>query len=49
MVTCAFHLHNPIPVVAGGNSEEQQKGHPKVSECSVAAQTLTCMELIANW
>lgn len=42
------HLHYAIPVVSSGNSEEQQKRHPKVFECSVAAQTLTRVELITN-
>lgn len=43
-----FHLHYAIPVVSSGNSEEQQKGHPKVFKCSVAPQTLTGVEFITN-
>lgn len=46
--TQELHLHDAIPVVASGNSKEQQERHPKVSESGVAAQTLTRMELITD-
>lgn len=43
-----IHLHDAVPVVSGGHSEQQQERHPKVFERSVATQTLTWVELVAN-
>lgn len=35
------NLHNPVPVVAGGNSEKCEEGHAEVVEGGVATQPLT--------
>lgn len=41
------YLHDPIPVVSRGYSEERQKGHPKVSEGGVPSQPLTGVSVVA--
>lgn len=40
------HLHNTIPVVTSGDSEEGQKGHTKVPKGGMSAQALTRVCLI---
>lgn len=41
------YLHDPIPVVPGGHSEQCEEGHAEVGEGSVPAQALTGIVLAA--
>lgn len=41
------YLHDPIPVVPGGHSEQCEEGHAEVGEGSVSAQTLAGIVLAA--
>lgn len=43
------HLHDAIPVVTSGDSEEGQKGHTKVPKGGMPAQALTGVCLITLW
>lgn len=40
------HLHNAVPVVTSGDSEEGQEGHAKVPKGGMPAQALTGVRLI---
>lgn len=43
------HLHNAVPVVTCGHSEEGQEGHAKVPKGGMPAQALAGVRLITLW
>lgn len=43
------HLHNAIPVVPGGYTEQQEESHAKILECCITAETFTGVQLITYW
>lgn len=43
------HLHNAIPVVPGGYTEQQEESHAKILERGITAKTFTGVQLITYW
>lgn len=43
------YLHDAIPVVAGGNLEECEEGHPKVFKGGVSAHSFTGVVSVTHW
>lgn len=43
------HLHNAIPIVTCGDSEEGQEGHAKVPKSGMPAQALAGVRLVTLW
>lgn len=41
-----LHLHDAVPVVSCRHPEEQQEGHPKVSERRVASEAFARVQLV---
>ena len=44
-----MYLHDPIPVVTGGDLEEREEGHAEVLEGGVSAHALTRVLIVADW
>lgn len=49
LIWVGSHLHDAIPVVTCGDSEEGQEGHAKVTKGGMPAQALTRVCLITLW
>lgn len=43
------HLHNAIPVVSSGYTEQQEESHAKILERGITAKTFTGVQLITYW
>ena len=41
------HLHDPVPVVTGGDAEEREEGHAERAEVRVLPEALAGMVLVA--
>lgn len=44
-----MYLHNAVPIVPSGHTEQQEKGHAKVLECGVAPKALTGVQIITYY